>query len=195
MPLHAISGFICPICPGLVQLESEALLLEHWALIHDAKDVGGASVTEDQFGETTWILDHVFEESSARKPKLCRNCNGRVGWGARCLKCKYCRCTVHQHCGMQMMSTACPGYKQKQSSILKGIRKVVTGTKVRYVTEYCDLDLTYITKNIIAMSFPASGLEAAYRNNLNDVAAMLKAKHGDHFMVFNVSQKFYDISK
>ena len=35
----------------------------------------------------------------------------------------------------------------------------------------------------VAMSFPASGVESAYRNNLKDVAKMLKTKHEDNYMV------------
>lgn len=34
-----------------------------------------------------------------------------------------------------------------------------------------------------AMSFPASGVESAYRNNLKDVAKMLKTKHEENYMV------------
>ena len=34
-----------------------------------------------------------------------------------------------------------------------------------------------------AMSFPATGVESAYRNNLKDVAKMLKTKHEDNYMV------------
>eukprot|EP00911_Craspedida_sp_UC1_P002631 UC1_evm1s1938 len=177
----------------MVQLESEQLLLEHWALIHDAKDVGGASVTERNDKSQQRVLDHVFEEV-AGPPRTCRCCADIIWRIAHvCRNCKY---TCHRKCsGRVLETTACPGFRQKQSSILKSIRKVVTGSKARYVTEFVDLDLTYIAKNIIAMSFPATGLEAAYRNNLNDVAAMLKTKHGDNFMVFNVSKKFYDISK
>ncbi len=33
------------------------------------------------------------------------------------------------------------------------------------------------------MSFPASGVESAYRNNLKDVAKMLKTKHEENYMV------------
>ena len=47
----------------------------------------------------------------------------------------------------------------------------------------------------LAMSFPASGLESAYRNNLEDVATMLQEKHGQKYMVFNVSERRYDITK
>ena len=34
-----------------------------------------------------------------------------------------------------------------------------------------------------AMSFPATGMEKAYRNNLHDVAKMLKTKHEENYMV------------
>ena len=46
-----------------------------------------------------------------------------------------------------------------------------------------DLDLTYITERIIAMSFPATGVQSAYRNSLKDVAKMLQTKHQENYMV------------
>lgn len=53
------------------------------------------------------------------------------------------------------------------------------------------------TRNLYfaAMSFPASGLESTYRNSLADVAFMLHQKHGNKYVVFNVSERRYDISK
>ena len=45
------------------------------------------------------------------------------------------------------------------------------------------------------MSLPAEGLEAAYRNSLEEVARMLKTEHGDGFMVYNLSERTYDVSK
>ena len=49
------------------------------------------------------------------------------------------------------------------------IREVVSGSKNRYKEGKFNLDLTYITKRIIAMSFPATGVESTYRNDLHDV--------------------------
>lgn len=46
-----------------------------------------------------------------------------------------------------------------------------------------ELDLTYITERIIAVSFPASCSEETYVHNLQDVTRMLKSKHGDNYLV------------
>jgi len=49
------------------------------------------------------------------------------------------------------------------------IRKIVSGKRKRYTEDGFDLDLTYITKRIIASSYPASGFESTYRNKIGDV--------------------------
>ena len=53
------------------------------------------------------------------------------------------------------------------------IRELVSGGKFRYINENFNLDLTYITKRVIAMSFPAQGFESIYRNKIDDVAKFL----------------------
>ncbi|NXW18147.1 TENS3 protein, partial [Circaetus pectoralis] len=58
-----------------------------------------------------------------------------------------------------------------------------------------ELDLTYITERIIAVSFPASCSEDTYLHNLQDVTRMLKSKHGDNYLVLNLSEKRYDLAK
>ncbi|KFW78290.1 Tensin-3 [Manacus vitellinus] len=58
-----------------------------------------------------------------------------------------------------------------------------------------ELDLTYITERIIAVSFPASCSEETYLHNLQDVTRMLKSKHGNNYLVLNLSEKRYDLAK
>ncbi|KFP91971.1 Tensin-3, partial [Apaloderma vittatum] len=58
-----------------------------------------------------------------------------------------------------------------------------------------ELDLTYITERIIAVSFPSSCSEETYLHNLQDVTRMLKSKHGDNYLVLNLSEKRYDLAK
>jgi len=48
------------------------------------------------------------------------------------------------------------------------IRSKVSGKRRRFQEEGYDLDLTYITDRIVAMSFPASTMrEKIFRNNIN----------------------------
>uniref|UniRef100_A0A672FWQ4 Tensin 3 n=1 Tax=Salarias fasciatus TaxID=181472 RepID=A0A672FWQ4_SALFA len=46
-----------------------------------------------------------------------------------------------------------------------------------------ELDLTYITERIIAVSFPRGCSEEIYSHNLKDVTRMLKSKHADNYLV------------
>ena len=49
------------------------------------------------------------------------------------------------------------------------LRKIVSGNRRRFQDDKYNLDITYITNRVIAMSFPASGFEQMYRNNINEV--------------------------
>ena len=53
------------------------------------------------------------------------------------------------------------------------IRELISGKKKRFKSNHYNLDLTYITSRIIAMSYPASGLESIYRNPINSVSNFL----------------------
>lgn len=74
------------------------------------------------------------------------------------------------------------------------IRELVSQNKTRFIDEDFNLDLTYITPRIIAMSFPADGFESIYRNKIKDVSRFLKQRHGENYMVINASNRKYDFS-
>ncbi|XP_030607894.1 tensin-3 [Archocentrus centrarchus] len=58
-----------------------------------------------------------------------------------------------------------------------------------------ELDLTYITERIIAVSFPRGCSEEIYLHNLKDVTRMLKSKHADNYLIINLSEKRQDLSR
>ncbi|XP_073405964.1 tensin-3 isoform X2 [Dendrobates tinctorius] len=58
-----------------------------------------------------------------------------------------------------------------------------------------ELDLTFITERIISVSFPSGCSDETYLHNLQDVTRMLKSKHGNNYLVLNLSEKRYDLSK
>uniref|UniRef100_A0ACB8G1T9 Uncharacterized protein n=1 Tax=Sphaerodactylus townsendi TaxID=933632 RepID=A0ACB8G1T9_9SAUR len=59
----------------------------------------------------------------------------------------------------------------------------------------CELDLVYVTERIIAVNFASSSEEQTFCSNLKEVAQMLKSKHGDSYLLLNLSEKRHDISK
>jgi phosphatidylinositol-3,4,5-trisphosphate 3-phosphatase/dual-specificity protein phosphatase PTEN len=64
--------------------------------------------------------------------------------------------------------------KKTQANLIK---RLVSKKKKRFQNEFFDLDLSYITKRVIAMGFPCAGCESAYRNSLKDVLNFLAMYH------------------
>lgn len=76
------------------------------------------------------------------------------------------------------------------------LRGIVSGQNRRYRQDGYDLDLAYVTDNIIAMSYPFEGLKEFYRNPLSRVRKFLDNKHEGHYKLFNLcSERFYNASK
>lgn len=90
-----------------------------------------------------------------------------------------------------------PGSAQ---SALSGFTKYLkdTSSKVMQTVQQSitkqDLDLSYLTSNLIVMSYPAEGLESTYRNHCKDVRAYLESKKCP-YMIVNVSGRAYGSDK
>jgi phosphatidylinositol-3,4,5-trisphosphate 3-phosphatase and dual-specificity protein phosphatase PTEN len=75
------------------------------------------------------------------------------------------------------------------------VRTKVSGAKFRYQEDGYNLDLTYITPRVIAMSLPGEGVHKVYRNSIDSVSRFLREKHSQHFRVMNLSGLRYDYDK
>ncbi|KAK7390936.1 hypothetical protein VNO78_19151 [Psophocarpus tetragonolobus] len=82
-------------------------------------------------------------------------------------------------------------------------RHVVSQNKRRYQEGGFDLDMTYITENIIAMGFPAGDMssgffgyvEGFYRNHMEEVIKFFETHHQGKYKVYNLcSERLYDAS-
>ena len=75
------------------------------------------------------------------------------------------------------------GFGQIMTDMIKG---KVSKKKRRFINDRFNLDLSYITPNIIAMGFPSTGIEAKYRNNMGDVQRFLRERHDGKFWIWNL---------
>ncbi|CAD8173738.1 unnamed protein product [Paramecium octaurelia] len=66
------------------------------------------------------------------------------------------------------------------------IKELVSKQKKRFKVDGFNLDLTYITDNVIAMGFPAESFEAIYRNPMPEVQKFLNSRHPNNYMVINL---------
>jgi phosphatidylinositol-3,4,5-trisphosphate 3-phosphatase/dual-specificity protein phosphatase PTEN len=79
------------------------------------------------------------------------------------------------------------------SNMFKWIRAKVSKKKRRFREDHFDLDMTYIGDRIIAMGYPAQGVESLYRNPFEDVRQFLEEKHHGHYIVYNLcTERSYD---
>ncbi|XP_070186091.1 tensin-3-like isoform X8 [Littorina saxatilis] len=162
------------------------------------------------------VIRHQFRLYVFRRPHTCFVCKQLV-WnqGSACQVCRY---ICHRRCEMQVMTTCVPqvsndlsnealnkpqssrsvGHHTSSSS--QGSRGIMSSfrdmlNRSQDGSDELLLDLTYVTERIISMSFPSEGHDTTYAFNLKDVVRMLKTKHGDNYLVLNLSEKRQDLVK
>ncbi|XP_070966519.1 tensin-2-like isoform X2 [Oncorhynchus clarkii lewisi] len=134
-------------------------------------------------------VSHAFTEKSCRKKRPCEVCRQTINIpGAFCKECKT---AVHKKCDAKG-STKSLSHKKR---IFLPRSKSGECAMERVMARHYDFDLTYITERIISVFFLPDLEEQCYRGNLQEVAAMLKSKHQDKFLLLNLSEKRHDITR
>ncbi|XP_066527329.1 tensin-2 isoform X3 [Hoplias malabaricus] len=160
---------------------------------------------------------HVFKEKTFKKKRQCGVCKQSIeSLGSFC---RVCKTATHKKCESKVNSTCVPAQPtdlQRRGTTSSrhiqhlGSTKSLTYTKQRstlprsfsvdrvmdrVMERQYDFDLTYITERIISVFFPPLLEEQRYRLNLKEVASMLKSKHQDKFLLFNLSERRHDITR
>ncbi len=76
--------------------------------------------------------------------------------------------------------------KMLNKPFLTSVRKFVSGNRSRVEDTEFNLDMSYITDRVIAMSYPAAGLEGVFRNPRHQVRSYLEKHHFEKFLLFNL---------
>ncbi|XP_032620304.1 tensin-1 isoform X4 [Chelonoidis abingdonii] len=156
---------------------------------------------------------HTFKVKSFKRVKPCGICGQAITReGSTCRGCKlYC----HRKCEAKAATPCAPPVNSELPANGESTAKHVNATEstkssksaqprgrpsrsvsvAQTMEDTCELDLVYITERIIAVSYPSSAEEQNFRSNLKEVAQMLKSKHGDNYLLFNLSERRHDISK
>ncbi|XP_063790010.1 tensin-1 isoform X5 [Pseudophryne corroboree] len=156
---------------------------------------------------------HTFKIKSFKKVKSCSVCKQAITREGSA--CRVCRLSCHRKCEAKIASPCTPRVNYELPSSTETPQKHVdtTGSTnssrstqsrrrpsrsfslIHVMEDSCELDLTYITERIISVTFSAGTEEPNFCRNLKEVAHMLKSKHGDNYLIFNLSERRHDISK
>ncbi|XP_036401900.1 tensin-like isoform X2 [Megalops cyprinoides] len=159
------------------------------------------------------VHSHTFRVKTFKKAKACGVCKQTVSKEG--LICRVCRLTCHKKCELKVSTSCVPaanyelppgndiplkhveatGSTKSSRSMESPRRPSRSMSMLQLAEENYEVDLVYITERIICVSFPSSVEEQSYSANLKEVASMLRSKHGDHYLLFNLSEQRYDITK
>ncbi|XP_031749631.1 tensin-1 isoform X3 [Xenopus tropicalis] len=156
---------------------------------------------------------HTFKVKTFKKVKSCSVCKQAITREGSA--CRVCRLSCHRKCEAKIASPCTPRVNYELPSSSESPQKNVetTGSTkssrstqsrrrpsrsislIHAMEDSCELDLTYITERIISVTFSTGTEEPTFCRNLKEVAHMLKSKHGDNYLIFNLSERRHDISK
>nr|XP_054589788.1 tensin-1 isoform X7 [Nothobranchius furzeri] len=159
------------------------------------------------------LHSHTFRVKTFKKTKHCSVCKQTIIQDG--LVCRVCRVACHKKCEVKVSSSCVPatnyelapssdltlkhvdtmGSTKSSKSMESRRRPSRSASLLQALEENYELDLIYITERIISVSFPSSVEEQSYAANLREVASMLRSKHGHNYLLFNLSEKRYDISQ
>ncbi|XP_057708331.1 tensin-1 isoform X3 [Corythoichthys intestinalis] len=159
------------------------------------------------------LHSHTFREKTFKKSKHCCVCKQVIVHDG--LVCRVCRIPCHKKCEAKVSSSCVPatnyelaptsdlplkhvdtmGSTKSSKSMESRRRPSRSVSLLQSLEESYELDLLYITERIISVSFPSSAEEPSYAANLREVASMLRSKHGHNYLLFNLSEKRYDIGE
>ncbi|XP_010891699.2 tensin-2 isoform X1 [Esox lucius] len=160
---------------------------------------------------------HVFKEKNFKKKRQCGVCHQSVDTLGSF--CRVCKTATHKKCEAKVTTACIPAapadllrrgtapsrhiqhlgstksltYSKQRSTLPRSFS--VDRVMERVMERHYDFDLTYITERIISVFFPPLLEDQRYRINLKEVTAMLKSKHQDKFLLFNLSERRHDITR
>ncbi|XP_038577155.1 tensin isoform X4 [Micropterus salmoides] len=167
----------------------------------------------DKPDELEGVHTHTFKLKPFKKAKSCDICKQAITKEG--LICKACRLSCHKKCEVKV-TTSCqtttnyelpptpqlplkhvdtPGSTRSCKSVEIRQKQSRSQSVVQAMEESYEVDLVYITERIISVCFPAGAEERSYVTNLKEVATMLRSKHGEHYLILNLSEWRSDLSK
>eukprot|EP00440_Ansanella_granifera_P054544 gb/GFBE01059122.1/.p1 GENE.gb/GFBE01059122.1/~~gb/GFBE01059122.1/.p1 ORF type:complete len:1257 (+),score=289.16 gb/GFBE01059122.1/:1-3771(+) len=69
------------------------------------------------------------------------------------------------------------------------LRHQVSGDRVRFIQDGFDLDLAYITNQLVVMPFPAVGRDSWLHNPAKDVARFFNERHPNKYLILNLTNE------
>uniref|UniRef100_H3CSD8 Tensin 1 n=1 Tax=Tetraodon nigroviridis TaxID=99883 RepID=H3CSD8_TETNG len=154
--------------------------------------------------ELEGVHTHTFKLKPFKKAKSCDICKQAITKEG--LICKACRLSCHKKCEVKV-TTSCQtstNHEQPRNTAMSLIEVDVCNKLLQHLVkknhlntsqsvvltmeENHEVDLVYITERIISLCFPFGMEEQGYIANLTEVATMLRSKHGEHYLVLNLSE-------